>query len=614
MTLRTNKKITILIPCYNEEGGIGDVIKGFDKNYIKSQGYDLDVIVIDNNSKDRTGEIARELGATVIVEKQKGKGNAMRTGFKSIPSDTDYVVMLDGDNSYKPQELLRLIEPLNSGFCRVVVGSRLTGRIMPGSMTTLNRAGNWVFSHLVKYLYMANVTDVLTGYFAWKREVIEDLHLHLESDGFAIEMEMITKMSKLGEEIYSVPISYEAREGESNLRPFYDGSRILAMLVRNLFWKPAKMKIKKIAFVSDAVLPFHIGGKEKRLYEVSTRMVSDSYEVHIYTMKWWAGPKIINIDGVYYHAISKLRPLYTKNGRRSISEAVFFGLATFKLLFQRFDVLEVDTIPFFPLFSGRIVAWLHGKKMYATWYEVWGYEYWIGYLGGLSGVFGYIIERLAFYMPDVIISISVHTTKKLRLAGVKKEIKTIPLGVDVEKVYNSQPMMKKSDVIFVGRLLENKRVDVLIEAIAQVKKVMPTVLCKIIGNGPEKNNCERLIRDLALEDNIEMLTGIDEQSEIYGLMKSSKMLVLPSVREGFGLVVLEANAAGIPVITTNHKDNAAKDLINEGVNGFAVNPDSSSVAEKIIEVLEIRHTMEPRAEINNYDWETVVNSLKEVTA
>ena len=251
MNNQKNKKITVLVPCYNEEDGIGDVITGFDKESLKSMGFDLDILVIDNNSTDRTGEIARSLGATVIVEKQKGKGNAMRTGFKNVPKDTDYVAMLDGDNTYRPQELIRLIEPLNSGFSRVVIGTRLNGRIMPGSMTKLNYAGNWIFSHLVKYLYASNVTDVLTGYFAWKRDVIEDLHLHLESNGFAIEMEMITKMSKLGEEIYSVPISYDSREGESNLRPFYDGSRILMMLLRNLFWKPNKnMSVEGVSAVS----------------------------------------------------------------------------------------------------------------------------------------------------------------------------------------------------------------------------------------------------------------------------------------------------------------------------------------------------------------------------
>jgi hypothetical protein len=90
----------------------------------------------------------------------------------------------------------------------------------------------------VRVFYRANVTDVLTGYFAWKKEVIDELHPYLVSQGFAIEMEMITKMARMGCEVYSVPISYHPRSGETNLRPFYDGYRILKMFFRNLPWRP----------------------------------------------------------------------------------------------------------------------------------------------------------------------------------------------------------------------------------------------------------------------------------------------------------------------------------------------------------------------------------------
>src|SRR5476651_1108059 len=142
------KKVTVLIPCYNEEEGIAGVIKGLQKAQLKTHGYDVGVLVIDNNSSDNTTKVAREAGAEVIFEGKKGKGNAIRAGFYSIPDDTDYVVMLDGDDTYRPDEIIRLLEPINSGFCNVVIGSRLGGRISDGSMTGFNRFGNWVFSHL----------------------------------------------------------------------------------------------------------------------------------------------------------------------------------------------------------------------------------------------------------------------------------------------------------------------------------------------------------------------------------------------------------------------------------------------------------------------------------
>ncbi len=606
------KKITALIPCYNEAGGIAAVINNFPFDKIDYQGFDLEIVVIDNNSSDSTPNIARSLGVTVLHEPIKGKGNAMRRGFNyALSNHADYIVMLDGDDTYRSKEILRLIEPLDSGFCDVVVGSRLGGRIHDGSMTTFNRMGNWVFSHLVRYFYQVNVTDVLTGYFAWTKKALKHLAPNLKSQGFAIEMEMVTKMARLGEEIYSVPISYDKRAGETNLNPVYDGARILWMFAKNLVWNAPLQSVQRIVFVSDAIMPYNKGGKERRLYEITKRLVREGREVHIYTMKWWDGPFIIEHNGVYFHAISKLYPLYN-GGHRSIKQAIMFGLATFKLIFVDFDVLDVDHMPFFPLFSARIVTWLKGKKLQATWHEVWGYNYWMHYLKGLSGFIGYIIERTSLLMPDTIISNSEHTTGRLKSAGFNGIIQTIPLGVDVPRIKSVKKASDKSDVIFVGRLLENKNADLLVKAIALVKYIYPNVICKIVGDGPEKDNIEGLIRRLGLEQNIHITSFVAESDELYSLMKASKMLVLPSIREGFGLVVVEANAAGIPVITTSHEDNAARHLIQEGSNGLLADASMRSIAEKIIKIMRNENKMQPKKDIEKYDWPVVVQRVEQV--
>jgi glycosyltransferase involved in cell wall biosynthesis len=236
------KKIAVIIPCYNEAKGIAKVIKKIPHDHLTHNFFDIQVYVIDNNSTDATAKVAQKAGAVVIHEPKKGKGNAMRTGFRSISAETDYVVMLDGDDTYDAGEILRLIEPLTSGFSDVVVGSRMSGKIEGSSMPRFNLLGNWVFTHLVRYVYRANVTDVLTGYFAWKKQVIDELHPHLVSDGFAIEMEMITKMARMGHIITSVPISYLQRAGDSNLHPLKDGIRILNMFIRNLTWHPVSLQ------------------------------------------------------------------------------------------------------------------------------------------------------------------------------------------------------------------------------------------------------------------------------------------------------------------------------------------------------------------------------------
>lgn len=232
------KKITILIPCRNEAEGIVRVLHALPHERARRAGFLLDPVVVDNNSTDHTASIACALGARVLREEEPGKGYAMRCGFANIPEDADYVVMIDGDGTYDAGEIMRLVEPLDCGFADVIIGSRLAGKIEHDAMSLLNRLGNWSFSFLVRTIYRANVTDVLTGYYAWSREAILDLRPHITVRDFGIEMDMVTKMARLGKRVYCVPIRYAARSGDSHLRPFADGMRILRVFLRNITWRP----------------------------------------------------------------------------------------------------------------------------------------------------------------------------------------------------------------------------------------------------------------------------------------------------------------------------------------------------------------------------------------
>jgi glycosyltransferase involved in cell wall biosynthesis len=231
-------KVSVIIPCHNEAASIGKVIRDFRKPMLAKDSFDFELLVVDNNSTDRTAAIAERMGVKVIYEPLKGKGNAMRAGFAAVNPKSEYVVMIDGDDTYRPEEVLRLLEPLVNDFCDVVVGSRLGGKIHGDAMRTLNRGGNWIYTHSVRIIYRLNVTDVLSGYFAWKRSTIDELAPQLHAHGFAIEMEMITKMSRMGCQVYSVPISYHQRGGISSLRPVHDGMRIMHTFFKNLRWQP----------------------------------------------------------------------------------------------------------------------------------------------------------------------------------------------------------------------------------------------------------------------------------------------------------------------------------------------------------------------------------------
>jgi glycosyltransferase involved in cell wall biosynthesis len=246
------ERITVVIPCHNEAATIAQVISKLPRDELAQRRILLHVLVIDNNSSDGTAAAAELAGAEVVPEPNKGKGNALRTGFRVVPEDTDYVVMLDGDDTYSSEELMRLIEPLRSNFCDVVVGSRLHGHMQPAAMSKRNLLGNWLFTLGVRLFYRANITDVLTGYFAWKKPALDALRPYVDSPGFAIEMEMITKMARLGLRMAAVPISYHPRSSQSNLRPFRDGLRILAMLLKNFIWKPDRVRANDLLAESQS--------------------------------------------------------------------------------------------------------------------------------------------------------------------------------------------------------------------------------------------------------------------------------------------------------------------------------------------------------------------------
>jgi dolichol-phosphate hexosyltransferase len=204
---RAPKKLAVIIPCHNDEKGLGDVLLAIPRITFARMGIKVDVIVVDNNSSDKTLSIAKKKRARVIIEPREGRGYSILTGFKNLAADTDYVVLIDGDGSYKASEMFRIVEPLHSGFADAVVGSRFGGDWT--RMPFLNMTGNWAFSLLVRFAYHKNISDVFSGYFAWNKWVADALTRHMTVSGSA--MDMITKMVRLQYKVVTVPVSYDTK-------------------------------------------------------------------------------------------------------------------------------------------------------------------------------------------------------------------------------------------------------------------------------------------------------------------------------------------------------------------------------------------------------------------
>ena len=214
-------KVAVLIPCYNEEQTIGGVIEDF-----KKELPDADIYVYDNNSKDRTSEVAREYGVYVKKELRQGKGHVVRSMFRDI--EADYYVMVDGDRTYPARFAHQLLDPLYKQEANVVIGDRLSnGTYEEENKRKFHNLGNNLVRGLINFLYKSDLKDIMTGYRAFDRLFVKSAPVM--SPGFEIETEMTIHSLDKRFMIKEIPIEYKDRpEGsESKLNTFSDGFKVL---------------------------------------------------------------------------------------------------------------------------------------------------------------------------------------------------------------------------------------------------------------------------------------------------------------------------------------------------------------------------------------------------
>lgn len=219
-----NRRITVVIPCLNEEKGIVEVLS-------RMPGFVDEVIVVDNNSTDRTAEVARSCGAHVIYEKVRGYGRAYKTGL--MQARGDIIVTLDGDHSYPPDAISYLLEAFLRSRVRFLSASRFPVK-NKSAMSFKHWCGNKLLSLAMSILFLRWVRDSQSGMWVFDRSSLEEMSL--VSDGMAfseeIKIEAITKKQIGFKEIY---IDYSNRMGEIKLQPWRDGLRNIWFLVQKRF-------------------------------------------------------------------------------------------------------------------------------------------------------------------------------------------------------------------------------------------------------------------------------------------------------------------------------------------------------------------------------------------
>ncbi|AEM57273.1 hexosyltransferase / glycosyltransferase [Haloarcula hispanica ATCC 33960] len=363
--------------------------------------------------------------------------------------------------------------------------------------------------------------------------------------------------------------------------------------------------------MSNVLYPFITGGAEKRIYEIGKRLTNQAHDVTIYGRHYWDGPMEMTYEGMTLRAVSPERELYTNDdGRRSITEALEFSkdvVVPLRRHIDEHDVVVASVFPYFPVLATKLASLRTNTPLVTTWHEVWR-TYWEDYLGYLAP-FGKTFEYATARVPQHPIAVSKLTGSRLAEIGPKQSnIRTVPNGIDYEQIRNTPPAEDGFDILFAGRLIEDKRVDILLRAFEEVASDETTL--GIIGDGPEREELETLAGSLTMAEQITFTGFLEEYDDVLAQMRTASIFATPSTREGFGITAAEAMAADCIVIGADHPDSAVGEVIGDA--GFLAEPTVDGVAIVLDEVLAgTQPSTDPLERAKRFDWDQVADDALE---
>jgi glycosyltransferase involved in cell wall biosynthesis len=333
--------------------------------------------------------------------------------------------------------------------------------------------------------------------------------------------------------------------------------------------------------------------------ELGKRLVQRGHEIHVYTLQYDSSlPKQELVEGIIVHRYAATENYLTSHNYRSLGGVFKYSFETFKrLIGQDFDIYYSNQWPIFHSLFAKPIA----SPLIQEWCEVWQSSWKI-----------VLLQRLLKMIGDHNVAVSEFTRQRmLNFVGLDPEkIAVIPNGVDYKRFHRSQ-RKKWGRIIYVGRLVPHKHVEWLLAAFHQIKPIYQEAELHIVGQGPLLSS---LKNQASMMDDC-FIHGYISDNQLIELLNSSWLFALPSEREGSNIAVLEAMAAGMPFVTVNSPDNAAKELVRHNC-GLTADPNSRSMAKAIQFLLDTDNTYhQMRAAALSYtkqhDWNFVTNSMDE---
>jgi glycosyltransferase involved in cell wall biosynthesis len=358
----------------------------------------------------------------------------------------------------------------------------------------------------------------------------------------------------------------------------------------NLYKEPTV----RVCIVYDCLYPFTVGGAERWYRDLAERLTEQGHSVTYLTLRQWPRGQQPAVSGIEVRVVGPRLRLYA-GGRRRVLPPLMFGAGVLVHLLRhgrRYDVVHTDAFPYFSVLAASFARRLHGYRLFVDWFELWTRDYWRKYLGRL-GKLGWLVQRRCVRVKHRAFCFSRLHAQRLRDEGFSGEIELLE-GAFSGPLRAPTPIEADSLVVFAGRHIPEKRVLSIPPAVAYARERLPHLHAQIFGDGPERARLLDLIRELGLEQAIET-PGFVDGDQIQSALRNALCLLLPSEREGYGLVVVEAAAMGTPSVVVAAPDNAATELVSEGENGFVVDSaEPEDLATAILLVSEAGHALRER--------------------
>jgi glycosyltransferase involved in cell wall biosynthesis len=342
----------------------------------------------------------------------------------------------------------------------------------------------------------------------------------------------------------------------------------------------------RVCLVYDCLFPYTIGGAERWYRNLAERLAAAGHDVTYLTLRQWPRAEPPEIGGVRVIAVGPQLELYAE-GRRRLLPPLVFGASVLRHLARhgrRYDVVHMASFPYFSVLAAGLARRRGRFRLIVDWHEVWTKDYWREYLGA-AGTLGWLVQRLCIRVPQQAFCFSRLHEARLRAEGLRGPVQVLE-GEFAGSLERPTPVEAEPTVVFAGRHIPEKRVLAIPAAVAAARDRIPGLRAHIFGDGPDRPSLLRLIQQLGLEDVIEA-PGFVEHERVDAALRQALCLLLPSQREGYGLVVVEAASKATPSVVVAGADNAATELISEGRNGYiAASPDAQELGEAIARVDE----------------------------